>query len=79
MTDRTIKLCNLPSNITKQEIKDAFASYTLKKIHIDQNNAYILLENAEDIETLEFTYDGLIIPALESASVDTVPQDFKWE
>lgn len=72
MSKKTIQLNNLPSNITKQHIRDAFHNYQLQKIHIDHHQAFILLNQTDDIETLQFVYDGLIVPALANAEINTV-------
>lgn len=73
-----IEVSPLPSGTTLQNVKEVFDSYTINRFAIVGQKAYLEFADINDIETLDFTFDGGVISRLGDALITPLEPDFVW-
>ena len=78
MATNIIQVGPLPAGTSVQDVRNAFSAYALEKVEVCYDKAYLQFNDANEIQTLEFAFDSLKVPALNDAEIDTVGADFQW-
>lgn len=75
----TVVIGPLPEYVNIAKVREVFLPFNTQKIVLKGNKAYIKFVDPNDIESLDFKYNGLVIPELGNAQIDLVSEDFNWK
>lgn len=66
---RYIEVSPLPAGTTLEEVREVFDAYKINRFTIFANKAFLEFQDVNDIETLDFAFDGGIVTRLGNAEI----------
>ena len=76
MAEKTIKITSLPEATTEDNIRNALSSIKISKVFLNKTEAYVELQDIEDLDVLEFSAPEGKLNLLEGATFSKVEDNF---
>ena len=74
---RFVEVSPVPDGTTVAKIREVFHAFSLHKVAVCEGKAFLEFEDANDIETLDFTFPDEKVDELNGGEINLLPEDFK--